>query len=155
MTRDDSPVHALEHPALPAGAAPAPRRRVWPWVLLGLFVLALLLAASGASLLLALADGAREGVNVTIDGERWGGFDPDRESWPLAFAGVAGVLLGVMVVVPCAVLLGLVAAAVGIGAALLALLLAAAVALSPLWLPLLVLWLMLRRRPPAAATMRG
>ncbi len=155
MNPDDSHAYTGERGAMPAAAAHAPRRAVWPWVLLALFVLALLLAASGASLLLALADGAREGINITIDGERWGHFELARESWPLAFAGLALALLLVMVVVPCAVLLALVAAAVGIGVALLAVLVVAAVALSPLWLLGLALWLILRRRPAAAATMRG
>ncbi|MDP1648801.1 MAG: hypothetical protein Q8M01_11460 [Rubrivivax sp.] len=154
MNTDDSHAFAGERRRKPAATAHAPRRAVWPWVLLALFVLALLLAASGAALLLALADGAREGVNVTIDGERWGHFELDRASWPLAFAGVALALLVMMVVVPCAVLLALVAAAVGIGVALLALLVVAAVALSPLWLIVLVLWLILRRRPRGAATMQ-
>jgi len=150
---DDSHAFA-ERDTMPAAAARAPRRAVWPWVLLALFVLALLLAAAGASLLLALADGAREGVSVTIDGEHWRHFELDRESWLLAFAGVALALLVMMVAVPCAVLLALAAAALGIGAALLALLVVTAVALSPLWLAGLALWLILRRRPPAAATMR-
>ena len=154
MTDDD--IHAFPSERTTASMPPAraPRRSLWPWVLLGLFVLMLLLAASGASLLLALADGAREGVNITIDGERWGPLDLGEEHWPLAFAGVALALMVVLVAVPCTVLLALLAAALGIGVAALALLTVAAVALSPLWLVALVLWLMLRRRPRAAATMQ-
>ena len=72
-------------------------------------------------------------------------------SMPVRTRGLAVAL----VAVPCAVLLSLLAAALGIGVALLAVLAVAAVALSPLWLIGLLLWLLLRRRPPAAATMRA
>jgi len=152
----DDDIHAFprgraQSPTLPAAAS---RRGLWPWVLLGLLVL-MLLAASGASLLLALAEGAREAINITIDGERWGHFDLDEEHWPLALAGVALALMVALVAVPLTVLLALLAAALGIGVALLALLTVAAVALAPLWLAGLVLWLIMRRRPAAAATMRG
>jgi len=52
------------------------------------------------------------------------------------------------------VLLALLAGALGVGVAVLSLLAMAVVALAPLWLAGLVLWLILRRRPAAAATMR-
>ena len=136
-------------------SAPATGRRLWPWLLLGLLVLTLLLAASGASLLMALADGARDGVNITIDGERWGHFELADEHGALAFAGVMTALTVALVAVPLALLLALLVAALGFGVALLALAAVAAVMLSPLWLVVLALWLILRRRPPAAATMRG
>lgn len=154
MTDDDIHAFPQERAAAPAGRARGTPRSLWPWVLLGLFVLMLLLAASGASLLLALADGLREGVSITIDGERWGSFDLGEEHWPLAFAGVAVALMVALVAVPFTVLLALLATALGVGVALLSLLAVAAVALSPLWLAVLVLWLIFRRRPPAA-TMRG
>jgi len=153
MTDDDIHAFPRKRAAAPASRARETPRSLWPWVLLGLFVL-MLLAASGASLLLALADGMREGVSVTIDGERWGHFDLGEEHWTLAFAGVAVALMVALVVVPFTLLLALLAAALGVGVAVLSLLAVAAVALSPLWLLVLMLWLIFRRRPPAA-TMHG
>ena len=75
--------------------------------------------------------------------------------WGLLLLGLtlalAAVFAVVTVVVPLAVLLGLLAAVLGVGVALLAVAGAAAAVLSPLWLPALLLWLLLRRRRPASA----
>ena len=153
MTEDDIHAFPQQRAAVPP-AAPAPRGAVWPWVLLILVVLTALLAASGASVLMALLQHAGDGVDITINGERWDGLGSAGEHPGLAFVGIAAGLLAVLVVVPLAVLVSLLAAALGIGVALLALLAVTAVALSPLWLIVLLLWLVLRRPRPATATMR-
>lgn len=149
MTGED--VHAFANLRNPQ---PAARRLRRPWVWLGVIVLLMLVAASGAAVLLALAEGMG-GVTITIDGERWGPFHPAEEARTLAFAGAGAALLVVLVVLPLAAVVSLLGALLGFGVSLLALLVVAAVALSPLWLVALVLWLVLRRRPRAAATMRG
>ena len=75
--------------------------------------------------------------------------------WGLLLLGLtlalAAVFAVVTVVVPLAVLLGLLAAVLGVGVALLAVAGATAAVLSPLWVPALLLWLLLRRRRPAPA----
>ena len=154
ITADD--IHAFPAAAETPGPPQPPRRRaVWPWVLLGLLTLVLSAAMVGTAALITLAESAGEGVQVTINGERWDGISLEPGHWPLAFAGIVTTLLVVLVAVPCTVLLALASAALGVGIALLAVLAVAAVALSPLWLPVLLLWLLLRRRDPPAATMRG
>ena len=78
--------------------------------------------------------------------------------WQGAFGAVAAVLVAgaMLVAVPAmfllALLLGALFGAVGVAGALLAMALLAGMALSPLWLGLLVMWLLLRRRRPARAT---
>ncbi len=145
-------------PVPPAPTPPARRRRWWPWLLLGLLVLGVLAAAALAAALLGLADSAPHGLHVQIDGDDWSTTLIDGEGlrahWGLALVGLTlaltAVFVVVTVVVPMAVLLGLLAAALGIGVALLAVVGVAAVALSPVWLLALLLWLALRRRPAAA-----
>jgi hypothetical protein len=143
---------------VPAPAAPA-RRRAWPWLLGAVLLLAALAVAGGTAVLLALADGAHHGLNVNIDGEPWDGmlFDSDHGWLALLGVGVGLVvaLLVLLLVVPLTLLLALGAVALGLVTALLAIALAAAVLLSPLWLLGLLLWLALRRRPAAAATVHA
>jgi hypothetical protein len=140
-------------------AAAPPRRRLWPWLLAAGLLLAVLAVAGGTAVLLALADGARHGLDVNINGESWDGLLIDTDHGWMALLGV-GVglcvaLLVLVLVVPLTVLLALGAVALGLVTALLAIALAAAVLLSPLWLLGLLLWLALRRRPAAAATVRA
>ncbi len=157
--------------AAPAAPAPAARRRrVWPWVLAGLLVLAVLATVGGALALLALIDVADEGVHVLVDGQPWEsgaglGALAALAAATVAVLGIGGALLlgllGVLLVVPLAVGAVLLALALGLGGALLAVLAALAVAvavvavgLSPLWLLVLLLWWLLRKKPAPAATMR-
>ncbi|HSM23167.1 MAG TPA: hypothetical protein VK876_13285 [Rubrivivax sp.] len=155
MKEDDIPGFASQRGPQPTAPRAVARRGRRPWLLLGVLVLLLLVAASGAAVLLALAEGMGGGLTITIDGERWGPFHPTAELWTLAFVGAGAAVLVVLVVVPLSAVVSLLGAALGLGVALLALLAVAAVLLSPLWLMALVLWLMLRRRPRAAATMQG
>jgi hypothetical protein len=151
----DQDIHAFGPPL--AAAAPRHRRRLWPWLLGAALIVLVLVAAAASALLMAVADGVGQDISVVINGERW---NPVAFSFGQAWAGLLGLGLGLcalmlvlLVVLPSAVLLGLLAAALGLGIALLAVALVAAVALSPLWLTVWLLWLLLRRTPPA--TMRG
>ena len=126
-----------------------PRRRVWPWALAAMVLVLLLMAAAGTSALMALSDATRDGFHVVIDGDEWRPTVLATDHWGLALLGVAAAIFAVLLIVPVAVLLALTCAGLGIGVALLAVLVAAAVALSPLWLVALLLWLLLRRKPSA------
>ena len=141
-------------PTLPAPPAP-PRRRVWPWVLGGVLVLALALLVSGAVALVSVLDSARDGVHFTIDGDEWTPGILDGVSGLVAVMGVAFgltvALLCVLLVVPLTLLLVALGLALGLGGVVLALLLVGGLVLSPLWGLLLVLWLLLR--PKRRATM--
>lgn len=95
------------------------------------------------------------------DWSDWGGWRGavDQPQWQGALGAMAAVLLaGAMLVAVPAVflltlLLGALFSAIGVAGVLLAIALLAGMALSPLWLGVLVLWLVLRRRrpPPAPA----
>lgn len=147
--------HALPHTVTQAAPAPRPPRR-WPWVLLAIVALLVLATAvSGAHLLRLLFDG-QEGWQLVVHGE-------DLLAHELGFgkalALVGALLLAVLIaliVVPLAVGLALLAASVGVGLAVLVLAALALIALSPLLLPLLLIWLIVRRprtgAPPAQAS---
>jgi hypothetical protein len=157
MTMHDDDIYAFNPPP---GAAPSPpprtRRRVWPWLLGALLVLALLATAGAVAALMALADSAREGVHVVIGGESWE--PPLVGAFPAAMAllGIGGALLVaflvVVTVVPLAVLLAVLCVLLAAGGAALAALVVVAVVLSPLWLVVLPLWWMLRSKPAPAAS---
>lgn len=136
-------------------AAPIPPRRVWPWVALALLAALLLLAFGGAVALAELIDGARSGgLQISIDGERWDpGIRLDGDN-AIAFVLAAGLLLfALLMLLPLLLLVIVVAVVFALAASLLAMVIVAAVALSPLWLTGLLLWLLLRpRRAPAATS---
>lgn len=157
MTDED--IHTFT-PAKPV-RPPASRTAGWPR-LLGLaagagLLLWLLLLAGGAAALWSLADGGAQGLHVNIGGEDWEPVVLETNHGGLALIGLAlgmaCALAAALMVVPVAVLLALVVTALGVGFVLLAVALVAAVALSPLWLLALLMWLLLRRRTPRAATM--
>lgn len=101
---------------------------------------------------------------VWPDWPDWSGWEQwrgalDWPQWQGAFGAVAAVLFAgaMLVAVPAmfllALLLGALFSAVGVAGVLLAVALLAAMALSPLWLVVLLLWLVLRRKlAPRAAT---
>jgi hypothetical protein len=133
-----------------------PSRRRWPWVLgaaalLGLVVLTATVAAAMHGLHLSLHDGAWEALELgSASFDSWTGLG----SW----LGVLMVLLFAVLLVPLALALALGGVALGIAAVLLVVLgllalvvLVVAVALSPLWLLGLLLWLALRPRRLAPA----
>lgn len=164
MTDDD--IYAFHPPphASPAAARrPAGRRRSWPWLLLAVLVLLALAAAIAAVAVtagIALSESARQGWVITVNGERWtpGDFGFDLHSAPELLAVGAALMVAVLallVVVPLSVLLALSAAAVGVGIALLAAAAVVVVALSPLWLVVALVWLVLRPRRPATAPAAG
>ncbi len=159
----DEDIHAFTPPPAAApGATPKPVRRRWPWVL-GAFLLLCLVTLMTSLTLLGLLDGARDGMNIVVDGESL--HLSSAHDWEFGVAAiVAGALavVVVLVVVPlaltvallCVVLavgLAVLAGAVGLAAGLGSLLLVLALALSPLWGIGLVLWLLLRRPRRAAA----
>ena len=151
----DADIHAFT-PVPSAAATLRPRRSVWPWVLLAAALVLLLIVAAGASAVMGLADAAQDGFHVIIDGDEWRpvilASDPGRLAW----LGVGAAIVVVLFVVPLVLLLAFVAAGLGVGVAMLAMLLAVALALSPLWLVLLLVWLLLRGKPAtrsASATM--
>jgi hypothetical protein len=145
MTAED--IHAFT----PARSAPLPARRarrVWPWVLGGLLLLALLLAGAATAALMTLLDGAREGLHVIVDDESWAWHGMDGADGLAALLGIGVASLMVLLVVPLIVLFGLLLGGLGVALGL-ALTLGAvglvlALVLSPLWLVLLLIWLLLR-----------
>lgn len=136
-------------------ARPRRRPRLWPWLLGGLMLVLLLAALAGTAALLTVGREALEGAVIHINGQRWdaSALDVDSLGWGVfgITAGLVGAGLVVLLVVPLSVALGLAAAALGVGSALLVVLGVAALLLSPLWLALLLLWLLLRRARPGAA----
>jgi len=155
---NDEAIYAFSPVPGGGSTAPAPRpaparRRWWPWVLGAFVLLTLLLAISGTVTLLSLLDPAREGVHLTVDGEDFGFFD--GVGGVLALLGVAAglmvALLCVLLVVPLTLLLVLLGVALAVAGVLLAALLVVGLALSPLWLVVLLLWLLLRRPAPKVA----
>ncbi len=132
-------------------------RRRWPWVLLTLLVLLplALTLVLGAALASGALEQALTGVEIRIGGDQLFGLPlvmgGAGSAWAAAAALLAGLLAAlvvVLIVVPLAVVLALLAAAAAVAAVVLVVLVIAAVALAPLWLIALVLWLALRR--PAA-----
>ena len=165
----DEDIHAFGAPPVsPESAAPpgpgaavpgAQRRRIWPWLLLGLSVLVLLLAMAGASALIGLLDGAREGWQVSVDGHPWSTLHGDNDMGFLGVLGITAAVLLLLVVLPVVLMLVLLAVALALGLtlisvvgtvvlALCAVLLVLALVLSPVWGSLLLLWLLLRKPRP-------
>ncbi len=140
---------------------PAPRARWRPWLaalLLTAFLVLALCVAATAWVFTDLLGGTGPSVTLQVDGEtvRLGPLAGLHGFGVLAalMVALAAVLVVLLVVVPLVVLAALLAAALATGFALLAALGSVALALSPLLLPLLLLWWLLRRRPaplPAAA----
>ena len=162
MTAED--IHAFTPAFTPVTPPPAPMRRprhAWPWLLAGALLLMLLALACAVAGIAAMADAAHHGLHVVINGEPC---DPvvigTEHGLPAVLGAVAALavaLVVVLLVVPVVVLLALLAAAAGLGIALVAVLAVVAVALSPLWLMGVLLWLLIRpgtrRNPSAAARM--
>ncbi|MBL8306589.1 MAG: hypothetical protein JNM33_07820 [Rubrivivax sp.] len=148
MTDEDIYAFNAVPPKAAAAAPTRPQRRLWPWLLGGLALIFLLAVAGGVAALMSLLDAGREGWHVTIDGEEWHGAGGPGL---LALLGVAGglfvALLTVVLVVPLTLLLVALGLALGLGGVVLALGLVVAVLLSPFWGLLLLLWLLLRKRP--------
>ena len=185
MSDDDirafPPVTAPAVPTAPAAAAR--RRRVWPWLLAGSLLLCLLLIGGVGSALWALADHAQQDWPVVINGQPWDGFDGFNgfgafEGWDgihwhqghhslgtLLGLGVAGLVLTVVlaVVLPVsllfAVLLPLLLGGLGVGLALVAVLGSVGLVVlllgSPIWLLVLLCWLVLRKRPRSLPASSG
>ena len=172
---NDDHIDAFGAPPLPV-AASAPehstatpggsRRPLWPWLLLVFGVAVLLLALVGVSALHELLDGARQGLQVSVDGLPVATLYNDADIGVMAaIGGTAAVLLlllALMLALPVGLLLVLLTVALTVGLALLsavaagvlaagALLLVVATALSPLWGTALLLWLLLRRRGDGSA----
>ena len=150
---------------MPTSAPTTPRRR-WAWAL-GAFLLLSLVAVMTSLTFLGLMDGARDGLDIVVNGETFRvtgppGWDFDVGTILAGAVAVMVALVVVLVVVPlillagllCMVLavgLGVLAGAVALAAGLACVLAALALALSPLWGLGLVVWLLVRRpRQPAA-----
>jgi hypothetical protein len=148
MTDED--IYAFRPVPEPGAALPAARRRLWPWF-------ALLVGVACVAALWSLADSAQHGLHISVNGDDWEPLIVGGDHWALAMLGVGMAAVAVAVLVPVALLLALLATVLGVGLALLVVLgsvgLVAALALSPLWLLGLLLWLLLRRRPGSAARM--
>jgi hypothetical protein len=142
-------------PQIPPPPAPRPRRR-WPWVLLVCVLAISLLALVGALNLLDHLGSVHDGMGVTINGEDWDPFFVGPEHAVIALLAATAGLFVLLLVLPMVVLLVLVVAtlavALAVGSALLVMLVVAAVALSPLWLLGLLIWLLLRK--PGGRTAR-
>jgi hypothetical protein len=155
----DQDIYAFR-PVPEAVTAPPARRRLWPWFALAFALLALLVGVACVAALWSLADSAQHGLHIRINGDDWDPMIVGGDHWASALLGVGAATVAVLVIVPVALLLALLATALGVGLALLAVLavlgsvaLVAALALSPLWLLGLLLWLLLRRRAPDPARM--
>ena len=179
MSDDD--IRAFPPLTAPAATiAVARRRRVWPWLLAAALLLCLLLIGAVGSALWALADHAQQGWHVVVNGQPWDGFEGFEgfERWDdidwnqghhglgtLLGLGVAGVVLTVLlaVVLPVsllfAVLLPLLLGGLGVGLALVAVLGSVGLVVlllgSPIWLLVLLFWLVLRKRPRSLPASSG
>ena len=131
-------------------------RPLWPWLLLAFGVAVLLLAMAGVSALYELLDGARQGLQVNVDGLPAATLHSDGDFGLMAALGLTAAVLLLLLVLPVVLMLVLLAVALAVGLALLsvvgavvlaagAVLLVVATALSPLWGSALLLWLLLRR----------
>jgi hypothetical protein len=118
--------------------------------------LTLLATVAGLALLWMLVGAAHGNVDIRVNGaplllHDWGGW-PQLPAWQPALGAAAWLLGAVVLLVALPVvfltmlLLGAVGGALGLAGVLLALGLVALLALSPLWLVALALWLILRRR---------
>ena len=158
---NDDDIHAFGAPPAPRpatlAASPARSRRpLWPWLLLAFGVVVLLLAMAGVSALYELLEGARQGLQVSIDGLPMATLHSDGDFGLMAALGLTAAVLLLLLVLPVVLMLVLLAVALAVGLALLsvvgavvlaagAVLLVVAAALSPLWGSALLLWLLLRR----------
>ncbi len=158
----DDAIYAFTPPPA-AGSAPPPRvarRRLWPWLLVGLALLLAVMVVATALAFNGLLHGVQEGLSINVDGQPWT-LHHDSD-W--GFFGVLGLLAAVMtllLILPVILMGVMLAVALTVGLALLAVvaavalvaavvLLAAAVVLSPLWGALLLLWLLLRPKRQGA-----
>jgi hypothetical protein len=125
------------------------------WLLLTVVLVA---AACSVLGLWLLGSVAHSGFSLSINGEPV--TMPDLQGWHWTAASAGGLLLAFLLVlaVPLVLALALTLAGIGVFVMLAALLLAVALALlvglSPLWLVVLVLWWLLRRKTVPAATLR-
>jgi hypothetical protein len=151
MTDDD--IRAFGPPLTAAPTALPRHKRRWPWLLFGALVLLLLVAGLTAALLDLAIDTLDRDTTISIDGQRWQLASLHGAHLLGAVIALLVTALVALVVVPLVVLLALLGAALGIGVALLALLGVMALALSPLWMLVLLLWLLLRpaRRAPSSS----
>jgi hypothetical protein len=149
---------------VPASHAPAPaatpvrrhpvRRFFGWWMVLGLI-------AAVCVVCLAMGLSAFDTpVHIVVDGDDFGGASMTGATFAvkaLVFAGVAAVGLFLLLLVPLIVLLALGLAAfaliAGFGTPLVILAFALALLSSPVWLVVLVFWLLARRRRAHSATM--
>ena len=132
--------------AIDRGAVPASTRRprrCWAWVLLALVAIFVAAIVAGVWTLGETIDHALGGFDIHIDDERIASIPRGEAAW-WALAAALLAAMGVLVVVPLALLLVLLMTALVLGTAMVVVLGVAAVALSPLWVVALLLWLALR-----------
>lgn len=162
MSHDDW--RASAPTATPAPPAAGKRRARWPWVLGGALLLLTGLLAAAAVAAWALIGGVLDevvgpGVGIVVNGHRWEDLHPEHLLAALAGMGLAGLavmgalLLVVGLIVPLVLSLVLLSVGLVVTVGLGAVGVALAVGLTPLWLPLLLLWWLLRpaRRPLASS----
>jgi hypothetical protein len=149
-TMTDADIHAFG--SGPAGVPPK-RARSWHrwglWLLLAL-LLTFVATVVGAVLVLGELAGQTLGnFDIRIDGERLLTLPGSEAAWWAIGAALLAALV-VIIVVPLTLLLALVITGLALAAVVIVLLGVTAVALSPLWVVALVLWLALRQKKPAA-----
>ncbi len=124
--------------------------------------LAVITAMAALALLWLMFGAGHGGVDIRINGQPLTLGDLPLWHGGHGAAGAGAMLLGtlvLMLVLPVLLLLALVlgalAGAAGIAGLLLAVAVVALLALSPLWLVLLLAWLVVRRRPAPATPLRS
>jgi energy-converting hydrogenase Eha subunit G len=149
----DPDIHAFTPASGGASLAAVPRprqRRIWPWLLGGGLLLAVLLVGACAAAVVALIDSARDGMHVIVNGEPWDGLDLNTTDWGLVWLGTSAAVLVTLLVAPAVMLMGLFLGGLGLAVGLAATVgivgVITAVLGSPLWLMVLLLWLLLRKR---------
>jgi hypothetical protein len=140
----DADIHAFgPPPQASAVASPRRQRRWWPWVLLALCLAFVAAVVAGVRVLGDALDRLLGDLDITVDGERVLAVPRGEAAWWALSAALLAAMV-VLVVVPLSLLLALLLAALGLAAAVVVALAVAAVALSPLWVLALLLWLALR-----------
>lgn len=136
---------------LQVAPAAAPRGSGWRMLLWALLIFGLVVALALGALVAGIV-GMADQMHININGVPVRLADLHGGHVLLAIGGVLLAALIVTIVVPMALLLGLMGSAIGLGLGLFGVLLAAAIVLSPLIAAGALAWFLLRRKPTPPTT---